>query len=112
MSSRILYQDRAVALTSDAVVVRGFTKLFGRARRIDIGSISSFRVRQQSDFPDQQMPPWGVNDDGVWYTRDRRRFRRHVAIELTFANNESVGFTPAHGLRFRDLLLQLNVKER
>jgi hypothetical protein len=112
MSNRILYQDHAVALTSDAIVVKGFTKILGRSRRIELAGLTSFRLREQSEFPNGQMPPWGLNDEGAWYTKDRRRFKRHQAIEVTFVNGETVGFTPAHASRFRDLLLHQNITEK
>jgi hypothetical protein len=112
VSNRILYEDNTAALTSDALVLRGFTKIFGRPRRIPLSGVTTVHVRERSEFPNGQLPPFGITDDGVWYTRDRRRFRRHVAIELTFANGEKVGFTPAHASRLRDLLVQHNVKER
>jgi hypothetical protein len=109
--NRVLYQDRTAALTEETIVLRGFTKVLGRARRISLSQIASFRVRSLADFPNEQLPRWGVDDRGVWYTRDPRRWRRQTAIELTFVNGEEVGFTPAHGHRFQDLLHQLGVKE-
>ncbi len=112
MSSRLLYQDHTAALTADALVLRGFTKILGRPRRIPITDIATFKLRDRTEFPNDLLPPWGVNDDGVWYTRDRRRYRRQASIELTFSNDHSVGFSPAHPTRFRELLLNLGVKER
>jgi len=111
LSSRVLYQDRTVALTEETLVLRGFTKVLGRARRIQIDQITSFRLRPQSEFPNGQLPKWGIDDRNVWYTRDSRRWRRQSAIEVTFINGETVGFSPAHANRFQELLLQLGVKE-
>lgn len=112
MSRRILYQDHTAALTDEALVLRGFTKFFGRSRRVALTGIKEFAMRDRAEFAQGQFPSWGVSDEGVWYTRDPRRYRRSTAIELVFTNGESVGFTPAHAGRFRDLLLQLGVKER
>jgi hypothetical protein len=112
VSTHILYEDNTAALTSDAIVLHGFTKVLGRARRIPLNGITTFQLRGRSEFPKTQLPSFGMSDDGVWYTRDRRRFRRQIAIELTFANGERVGFSPAHAVRFRDLLVQHSVKER
>ncbi len=111
MSSRILYQDRAAALSDEALVLRGFTKIIGRPRRVELPRIRSFRVRAANEFPSEHLPSWGLDDRGVWYTRDPRRWRRQIAIEVTLTNGETVGFTPAHASRFRDLLLELGVKE-
>jgi hypothetical protein len=111
MSSRILYQDRTVALTDEAMVLRGFTKVLGRPRRVQLGQITSFAVLPESDFPNDRLPKWGVDDRGVWFTRDSQRWRRHHAIEITFANGETVGFTPAHPTRVRELLVRLGVSE-
>lgn len=111
MSTRVLYQDRTVALTEETLVLRGFTKVLGRARRIQLDQIESFRLRPQSDFPNGQLPKWGVDDRGVWYTRDPRRWRRQAAIEVKFTNGDEVGFSPAHVQRFRELLIHHGVKE-
>ena len=111
MSNRVLYQDRTAALTDETIVLRGFTKVLGRARRIQLDQVASFRLRPQSDFPNEQLPRWGVDDRGVWFTRDSRRWRRQFALELTFASGETVGFSPAHAHRFRELLVQLGVRE-
>lgn len=112
MSTHILYEDNTAALTSDTIVLRGFTKFLGRTRRIPLTGIVSFHVRERADFPHMQLPAHGTSDDGVWYTRDRKRFRRQAAIEVTFANGERVGFTPAHAHRVHDLLVAHHVKER
>jgi hypothetical protein len=111
VTTRVLYQDRTAALTDEAVVLRGFTRLFGRSRRVQLTQITSFHLRPASEYPNEQIPRWGVDDRGVWFTRDARRWRRRVAVELTFANGERVGFTPAHPNRFRELLMQLGVNE-
>ena len=111
MSSRILYQDRAAALSDEALVLRGFTKILGRPRRVELSRIVSFRLRAANEFPNEQLPTWGLDDRGVWFTRDPRRWRRTTAIEVTFDNGEAVGFSPAHASRFRDLLLELGVNE-
>ena len=112
MSSHTLYDDHAVALTSDTLVLRGFTKFLGRARRIPLSNITNFRVRPRAQFDQNQLPGWGLNDDGVWYTRDRRRYRRDASIEIQFSSHEPVGFTPAHVARVRELLLKQGVTER
>lgn len=112
MSTRILYEDNAIIVTSDALVLNGFTKLFGRPRRIPLAGIATVHLRDRSEFASGQLPSWGASDDGVWYTRDRRRFRRQTAVELAFVNGEKVGFTPAHAARVRDLLVQHAVRER
>lgn len=112
MPTRILYEDNAVVLTSDELMLRGFTKFFARPRRVPLAGIANVHLRDRSEYPNGQLPRWGTSDEGVWYTRDRRRFRRQTAIELTFANGEKVGFTPAHAARVRDLLVQHSVKER
>jgi hypothetical protein len=109
--SRILYQDRVCGLTNDTLVLHGFTKILGRPRRIELKNIVSFLMRSSEDFPNHSLPKWGVDDRGVWYTRDPRRWRRHHSIEITFVSNERVGFTPAHPARFRDLLNQVGVTE-
>ena len=111
MSSRILYQDRAAALSDEALVLRGFTKILGGKRRIPLAHIVSFRLRPSTDFPNEQIPKWGVDDRGVWYTRDAHRWRRRTAVELTFKNGETVGFSPAHPDRMRTLLLEIGLKE-
>jgi hypothetical protein len=111
MSNRVLYQDRTVALTDEALVLRGFTKVLGRSRRIQISQIASFRLRPQSEYPNERLPKWGIDDRGVWFTRDPRRWRRQSAMEITFDNGETVGFSPAHANRFRELLAGLGVKE-
>jgi hypothetical protein len=111
MASRIHYQDHTVALTDDAVILKGFTKILGRSRKVALSGVASFRMRDHAEFPSGQLPNWGVDDEGVWYTRDRRRFRRHLSIELTFTNGERIGFTPAHAARFRDLLIAHHIKE-
>ena len=110
MSSRVLYQDRTTALSDDALVLQGFTRILGRARRVQLSAIAGYRVRNQSEFPNSQLPRWGLDDRGVWYTRDSRRWRRHSAIEITFHNGDVFGFSPAHPTRFAELLNELGVK--
>jgi len=112
MTNRILYQDRTAALMDDALVLRGFTKILGRPRRLALSQIVAFRVRERSDFPDEELPSWGKDDRGVWYTRDPRRWRRMQSIELTLDNGDQFGFSPAHLNRFRELMTQLNIPER
>ena len=109
--SRILYQDRVCGLTEETLVLHGFTKILGRPRRIELKHIVSFQLRSADEFPNHSLPKWGVDDRGVWYTRDPRRWRRQHSIEITFDNNERVGFTPAHPTRFRDLLRHVGVSE-
>jgi hypothetical protein len=104
-----LYQDQTAALTSDALALKGFTKILGRRRRINIADISKVTLRERSEFPNGQLPHWGLDDNGVWYTRDRRRYRRATAVEITIVNGDVVGFTPAHASRLRDLLVSLGV---
>ncbi len=111
MSSRLLYQDRAVGLSDESLVLRGFTKMFGRPRRIPLNQIVSFRIRNRSDFPNEQLPRWGLDDRGVWYTRDARRWRRQSSVEVTLDDHQQVGFTPAHSGRVRELLIQLGISE-
>jgi hypothetical protein len=111
LASRLLYHDRTIALTDEAMVIRGFTRILGRPRRVALADIVSFRLRERSNFPDGRLPPWGLDDEGVWYTRDRRRFRRAAAIELVLGDRVRVGFSPAHAGRVRDLLLQRGVTE-
>ena|SRR5665811_953449 len=110
MSVHVLYQDRTTALSDDAVILRGFTRILGRARRVQLSQISGYRVRHQSEFPNSQLPRWGLDDRGVWYTRDPRRWRRQASIEITFHNGEVFGFSPAHPTRFAELLNELGVK--
>lgn len=112
MSNHLLYQDHSAVLTSEVLALRGFTKILGRARRVPLDQIVSFRVRQRSEFPDEQLPRWGLNEQGVWYTRDRHRWRCRATIELKFATREPVGFSPAHASRLRDLLVGLGVSEQ
>lgn len=109
MSGRILYQDRVVALSEDAMVLRGFTKVFARPRRVRLDQIRSFRLRSETEFPDGRLPKWGVDDRGVWYTRDSRRWKRKESVEVTFLNGETVGFSPAHPQRFKELLQNLGL---
>jgi hypothetical protein len=112
MSSRILYEDRVCGLTDESLVLRGFTKILGRTRRVELRNITSFTMRSAEEFPERRLPKWGIDDRGVWYTRDSRRWRRQHSIEITFDSGERVGFTPAHPARFRDLLRQLNLSEQ
>jgi hypothetical protein len=109
---RLLYQDHATALSSDAIVVRRFTKILGRSRRIALGDIEWFTVRDRSEFPEQRLPDWGVSHDGVWYTRDRSRWRCRGAVEMALRGGHVIGFTPAHPARIRDLLVRQGVKEK
>ena len=112
MSSRMLYHDRVAALTDEALALRGFTKIFGRQRRVPLERITSFRLRPASDYPNEQIPAWGLDDRRVWFTRDPRRWRRTAAIEVTLDTEEIVGFSPAHPGRVRDLLVELGVTEQ
>lgn len=112
MSKKILYQDRTAALMDDALVLRGFTKILGRPRRLALGQIVAFRVRERADFPDGELPSWGKDDRGVWYARDPRRWRRARSIEIILDNGDQFGFAPAHPNRFKELMEQLNIPER
>ena len=112
MATRTLYQDQSVSLTSDDLVIRGMSRVLGRTRRVPLTTILEFRLRSRAEYPDGQLPSWGKDDQGVWFTRDSRRWRRSVAFEISLTDGEVIGFSPAHPERLRDLLVRAQVTQR
>lgn len=107
-----LYEDQTVALTSTALVLRGATRFLGRTRRVYVADLVTFELKHRAAYPNQQLPRRGKSETGVWFTRDPRRWKRSVAIEIHLKNGESLGFTPAHAGRVEELLTRLGVTPR
>jgi len=104
-----LYHDRILTITNSSLIISGASRIFGRRERIPVELVAGFRLRDESTYPHGQIPRQGLSDDGVWFTKDSNRWRRHEAIEVVLRDGRAIGFSPAHAVRVSDILLKLGL---
>jgi|GEM_PF-1312159 hypothetical protein len=110
-SSKTLYHDRCLTLTSHFLVLNGVSRFLGRKETIEFTQIVAFRLRGAREYPFEQAPSWGNSDDNVWFTKDSQRWRRQEAIEIVLRDGRALGFTPAHASRVAEIFIARGVSQ-
>ena len=77
----VLYSDRIVRMRDDAVVINRYYWPFGR-KRIPYSRIRDFTARPLKAWHGQ-FRVHGIDHLGRWYSRDRHRGEKELAIDLT-----------------------------
>ncbi len=93
MQGEVLYSDRLVEISTDAIVLRNYYIPFGGSKRIPIDSIESIQVKE----PTLLTGRWRLHGSGdfrVWFPLDLARPKRDKVFVVTITKKKMrAGFT-------------------
>jgi hypothetical protein len=91
--SPVLYSDRLVSISEDAITFRHYSLPFGSPRRVEFSDIDRFTCEPPT-VTNGKFRIWGTGSFSTWYPLDRHRPDRDRIFFATFTGRKMrIGFT-------------------